>query len=311
MTTEAPRSRDARALAQRAMVALFWELRDTSIRPIVLGGLVPEVLAGADREEAPDHMGTNDVDLLVAFHVDDSSHRPANGESDVAKTGGGDEADDDGNHEPDLGPLEAALKAAGLVPDPKIGGWRWIARVDGYAVKVEFLCDRDDVQDKAVIRPRGCTNLRFANLRGAGYVARDFVEENVTDRLPNGTSATVTVRFAGLQGYLLAKLAALLDRQLDKDHYDLVYVLLHHKAGTGPRGAADALLAGPFARDLPSLRNRFRELAARFSGTHDHGPAAYAKQLTLVYPDADRATLIQDAISAIQEFTAPLIEERR
>ena len=32
---------------------------------------------------------------------------------------------------------------------------------------------------------------------------------------------------------LTDKLAALLDRQLDKDHYDLVYVLLHHRAGIG------------------------------------------------------------------------------
>lgn len=284
MTTEPPRSRDARALAQRAMVVLLWELRETSIRPIVLGGLVPQVLAGADREGVPDHMGTNDVDLLIAFHVENNSS------------------------EPDLGPLEAALLKAGSVRDPKIDGWRWIARVDGHAVKVEFLCDRDDVQDKAVVRPRGCTNLRFANLRGTGYVARDFVEENVTDHLPEGAPATVTVRFAGLQGYLLAKLAALLDRQLDKDHYDLVYVLLHHKAGTGPRGAAGALLAGPFRRDLPPLENRFRELASRFSRPDDHGPVAYAKQFTLVYPDADLATLTQDAISAVQEFTRPLIE---
>lgn len=132
-----------------------------------------------------------------------------------------------------------------------------------------------DIQDKAVIRPRGCTNLRFANLRGTGHVARDFVEANVTDLLPDGTPATVTIRFAGLQGYLLAKLAAPLDRQLDKDHYDLLYVLLHHKAGTGPRGAAEALLAGPFGSDLPSLRNRFRELTARFLRIDDHGPAAY------------------------------------
>jgi len=278
LTTEAPRSRDARALAQRAM----------------LGGLVPQVLAGVDREGVPDHMGTNDVDLLIAFHVQDNSSRV-----------------DEGAHEPDLGPLEAALARAGFVRDPKIDGWRWIARVENHSVRVEFLCDRDDVQNKAVIRPRGCTDLRFANLRGAGYVARDFVEENVTDDLPDGTPATVTVRFAGLQGYLLAKLAALLDRQLDKDHYDLVYVLLHHKAGTGPRGAAEALLAGPFRRDLPSLENRFGELASRFSRPNDHGPVAYAKQFTLVYPDADLATLTQDAISAVQEFTRPLIEERQ
>jgi len=213
----------------------------------------------------------------------------------------------DGNHEPDLGTLEAALEKAEFVRDPRIDGWRWIARVDHQSVKVEFLCDRDDVQNKAVIRPRGCTNLRFANLRGTGYAARDFVEESVTDDLPDGTPATVTVRFAGLQGYLLAKLAALLDRQLDKDHYDLVYVLLHHKTGTGPRGAAEALLKGPFRRNLPSLENRFRELASRFSRPDDHGPVTYARQFALVYPAADLATLTQDAISAVQEFTGALI----
>jgi hypothetical protein len=269
------------------MVALFWQLRATGIHPIVLGGLVPEILAGTDREGVPDHMGTNDVDLLVAFHV--------SGEG--------------GNDEPDLGALETALRSAGLVVDPEIEGWRWIATVDGRRVKVDFLCDRDDVENARVITPRGCKDLRFANLRGSGYVSRDFAEEAVTDLLADGTKVTVTIRFAALQGYVLAKLAALLDRQRDKDHYDLVYVLLHHKAGTGPRGVAQALLNGPFAKELPSLQFRVRELAARFLRSQDNGPVAYAKQFTLVYPEVNSATLKQDAISAIEEFTRPLMQQ--
>jgi hypothetical protein len=232
-------------------------------------------------------MGTNDVDLLVAFHVDDTVGAQ--------------------QEEPDLSALENALKSAQFQRDPKIDGWRWIATVDRQSVRVEFLCDRNDVPSNRSVTPRGCNDLHFANLRGTGYVARDFTEERVTDRLPDGNSVEVRVRFAGLQGYLLAKIAALVDRRLDKDHYDLVYVLLHHKAGTGPRGAAAALRSGPFRDELPALRNRFREVATAFATSQDLGPIAYAKQYSQVYPDSDSATLMQDAIGAVNDFVSPLI----
>jgi hypothetical protein len=49
-------------------VPLAHELRDDDVFIVVLGGLVPEVLAGDDAQ-IPDHLGTTDVDMLLLTHV--------------------------------------------------------------------------------------------------------------------------------------------------------------------------------------------------------------------------------------------------
>jgi hypothetical protein len=40
-------------------------------------------------------------------------------------------------------------------------------------------------------------------------------------------------KYAGLEGYLMAKACAVRHRGLDRDFYDLVFVLLYNRAG-GP-----------------------------------------------------------------------------
>jgi hypothetical protein len=100
-----------------------------------------------------------------------------------------------------------------------------------------------------MIRPRGCTNLAAANLRGTGYVARDFVWEELSGTIANRTHVRVRARFAGLEGYLLSKCVAVRTRAAAKDYYDLVYVLLHNRAG-GPEQAARRLLDGGLADAL-------------------------------------------------------------
>ena len=44
MVDEPVRSREARARAETALVRVLWHLSGTMVRPIVLGGLVPDVL---------------------------------------------------------------------------------------------------------------------------------------------------------------------------------------------------------------------------------------------------------------------------
>jgi len=105
---------------------------------------------------------------------------------------------------------------------PKIAeGWRWRAKVSGVAVKVEFLCDLDDQPANQAIRLPGCKRVTAANLRGTGFVARDYVSEALTGQLPDGEFVTVEVNFAGLRGYLMAKLVAARERGSEKDYYDL------------------------------------------------------------------------------------------
>lgn len=268
-----PRSRDARARAELALLRFVYELRNDDVFLVVLGGLVPDVLA---RDEAliPKHLGTTDVDVLLITHVKPDA---------------------------DLGVVERALERIEFERDPSQEGWRWRGTVEGTLVRLEFLCDLPDQRESEIIRPRGCTQLTAANLRGTGYVARDFEWEELTGQLPDGTVVTVHVRFAGLQGYLLSKCVAARTRGVVKDYYDLVYVLLHNRAG-GPEQAAQELLNGQFAADLTGLRSTFLELQARYTATGDVGPSGYAEQALLVDPDADEGELRADAVDAVQRF---------
>ncbi len=272
---ELERSPAARVLAEKALIWLAHELRDAELPIIVVGGLVPEVLAREAELEAPAHLGTTDLDILVAFHA---------------------------TLETDLSPLEEALERAGFDPDPKIAeGWRWRAMVGTATVKVEFLCDLDDQPANRAIALPGCKRVTAANLRGTGFVSRDYVTETLTGQLPNDEFVTVKVNFAGLSGYLMAKLVAARERGKEKDYYDLTYVLLNNRAG-GPREAGEQLGGGQFADDVRARLSLFREMKARFSTSQDTGPNGYASQTLQIDPEADAAILREDAVSAMADF---------
>ena len=239
----------------------------------MLGGLVPELLV-RDDDLIPEHLGTTDVDILLITHVEPDA---------------------------DLGGVERALERMNFEPDPMQDGWRWHGAVDGWPVKLEFLCDLPDQREGEMIRPRGCTNLAAANLRGTGYVARDFVWEELSGTIRNGTQVRVRARFAGLEGYLLSKCVAVRTRAAAKDYYDLVYVLLHNRAG-GPEQAARRLLDGGLADELGALRTTFLEVKARYLRTTDSGPLGYAEQALEVEPEAGPALLRADAVDVVQRF---------
>ncbi|MEX1142692.1 MAG: hypothetical protein WD993_09690 [Thermoleophilaceae bacterium] len=270
------RSPQARARAELALVRLLYELGDDDPFLVVLGGLVPEVLAADDK--AVDHLGTTDVDVLLITHV---------------------------NPDADLGPVETALKQMQFAPTPTDDGWRWHGPIDGIAVRLEFLCDLPDHREREIIRPRGCAHLAAANLRGTGYVAHDYAWETLSGTLPDGTLVTVRARFAGLQGYLLSKCVAVRARAATKDYYDLVYVLQHNRLG-GPEQAAQGLLAGDLAGELSALHTTLIEIRERYRRTADVGPVAYAEQALQVDPTADAALLRADAVDVVQRFIARL-----
>jgi hypothetical protein len=271
------RSRETRARAELALVRLLHELRDQAVQLVVLGGLVPGILARED-SSTPTHLGTTDVDILLITHLDPQA---------------------------DLGSVEQALQYMSFTPDPTEDGWRWSGPVDNATVKIELLCDLSDQREREIIRPRGCTKLAAANLRGTGYVASDFALKELTGQLADGRQVTVEARFAGLGGYLLSKCVALRSRAATKDYYDLVYVLLHNRAG-GPEQAARRLLEGKLADALPSLRTTFMEVRERYVNTGDSGPMGYTEQALEVEPDAVAALLRADAVDVVQRFFAAL-----
>lgn len=271
------RSRQTRARAELALVRLLYELGDEDVFLVVLGGLVPEVLA---RDEAlvPVHLGTTDVDVLLITHLDPDA---------------------------DLGGVERALERLDFKPDPNEDGWRWRGPIDGVPVKLEFLCDLPDYREGEVVSPSGCRVLSAQNLRGTGYVSRDFAWEELKGELADGTDVAVRIRFAGLEGYLLSKCVAVRTRAATKDYYDFVYVLRHNRAG-GPEQAAHRLLNGEFADEFNSLRTTFLEVRERYVKTTDSGPIGYAEQAGEVEPGTDAATLRADAVDVVQRFFAAI-----
>jgi hypothetical protein len=272
---ELERSPEARALAEEALLRLLATLGDQDVQLVVLGGLVPEVLTqGLD---APGHLGTTDVDIHISFHTDSGQ---------------------------DLGVLENALERAAFEPDPKIDGWRWRTQVSGVRIAMEFLCDQDDAPANATVSLPGCRVLTAANLRGTGFVGRDWAVEELTGTFA-GQPISVKARFAGLQGYLMAKAYAVRFRSAEKDYYDFVYVLLFNRAG----GAAEigaVLRDGKFADDLRSSQSVFREIAARFANATSYGPSSYATQALRVNPEEDASRLRQDAARAVGDFIEAL-----
>ena len=274
---EEERSGEARARAERALVRLVHELDDEALMLIVLGGLVPALLAQVGTG-VPEHLGTTDVDILLITHVDPDA---------------------------DLGSVERALERLGFAPDPGQDGWRWRGEIDGFPVRIEFLCDLADYREGESVRPDGCRRLAAANLRGTGYVARDFEWRQLSGKLADGREVSVRARFAGLQGYLLSKCVTVRTRAATKDYYDFVYVLLHNRAG-GPEAAARLVLTGAFAGDLDSLRTTFLEVRERYHSTSAIGPQSYAEQAMQVEPAADAAPLRADAHDVVQRFFTAL-----
>ncbi|MGN6816117.1 MAG: hypothetical protein ACTHK3_08530 [Solirubrobacterales bacterium] len=274
------RSAETRARAETALARLLHGLDGADIEIVVLGGLVPEVLTRDRDVEAPAHLGTTDVDILLVTHVE---------------------------HDADLSAVERSL--VGLDFAPEGDGWRWRGTVDGRKVKIEFLCDLETVRDREIVKPRGCRALTACNLRGTGFVTKDWAWEEIRSTDSMGNPIVVQVRFAGLQGYLISKCFAVRDRAAEKDYYDLPYVLLHNREG-GPVAAGELILAGPMRGELTGLAPLFREVRARYANPNDLGPRSYASQMLLVESGQDETLLRGDAAVAVGAFFEILLADR-
>src|SRR5207248_3246847 len=117
----------------------------------------------------------------------------------------------------------------------------------GLVVKIEFLADLADVANSTTVTFDGCAQLGAVNLRGTGFAARDWELRSLTAEVGDNPG-TVEVRVATLPAYLLAKTHAAYGRGLERDWYDIAYVVLHNNDG-GPRPAA-ARVRATFAQDL-------------------------------------------------------------
>ena len=272
--SDPPRSREARELAERALVRLVLAYGDVP-EFVLLGGLVPDLLCS--RAPRP-HVGTTDVDVQVDLEIQGGSTHAAR--------------------------LERALQQARFEPD-SARIWRWHEETaQGMVVKIEFLADLDDVPNQEVVRFDDCDSLGAVNLRGSGFAARDWELRTITATV-DGQLHQVRLRVATLAAYLLAKIHAANGRNLAKDWYDIAYVLLHNDEG-GPVAAAQRT-RDRFGDDLVgSTMTAILELLANFGDTTSQGTTAYAQTMLALHPQLDGDVLANDALAAVTQFVQRL-----
>jgi hypothetical protein len=270
VSDDPPRSRSARAAAERALIRV---VHHYGARPefVLLGGLVPDLLCS---KSTMVHSGTTDVDVQVNLEIAAGSVNAAH--------------------------LEQALRNAEFEPDSR-RAWRWRAEADGTVavIKFELLADLDDQPAGATVVFEGSNQLGAANLRGTGFAVRDIEVRELHAR-DGGIDRSAEINVTGLAGFLLAKSAAAYSRRKPKDWYDIAYVLLHNDAG-GVEAAATAVHSR-FGGDLGSIRTALDDLRDNFADPRSQGPAAYADEMIGNHPYLDHRALLADAVTAVNEF---------
>lgn len=276
MPEEQPRSRAARAAAERALVRVVHHYGSTP-EFVLIGGLVPELLCSGSAFE---HSGTTDVDVQVNLEIAAGAVNAAN--------------------------LERALRNAEFEPDEE-RVWRWKSTEDRATatVKFELLADLETERSGSTIEFVGCEALGAANLRGTGYAVRDRQLHTLTTRW-KGEQRSADLYVTGLAGFLMAKSAAARSRRKNKDWYDIAYVLVHNDLG-GPQPAARRVLDF-FAGELVGASTALDDLRDNFADVDAQGAWAYADEMKFNHGDRDLdlAELRAEAVEAVRIFHAEL-----
>lgn len=273
------RSRPARGRAEEALIRFALLAGEHATDFIIIGGLNPDFLAPAAPQP---HLGTTDVDLLfelgVFYDRDDL----------------------------DFGWLERALDAGGFHAGAT--GWQWTGVLGDAQVRLDLVCDVSDTPGLPIELP-GTTRAAAKNMRGPAAVTSAPVLREL--RVPDAVRAEVSdappelsLRFASLGGYLIAKSTALLSRGLQKDAYDLAFVMMYSPGG--PRAAAEAVAAVPLSplQDpfIPSVRTAVERLADPRSEWVD----VVVRQLVRAGDEADAGQLTADVTTSAQLFLKAL-----
>ncbi|MFB4350771.1 hypothetical protein [Microbacterium sp. CR_7] len=240
----------------------------------MIGGLNPDFLA--PRAPIP-HQGTTDIDLLFALGFDR-----------VADV-------------PDFSWVDAALDAGGF---ESTNGWRWDALLGDARIRLEFLCDVWDHIDDIVPLP-GSGRAVASKIAGPAAALHAPMERRLT--ISSGVRAdmsdapeTLTLRFANLGGYLLAKSAAARSRMLSKDKYDLMYVILYNDEG--PRGAALAVARQLAATEESSDATEIRRVMERYLDPAGLWAGVFADTMIVTGDTASEDQLRADAAEGARAF---------
>lgn len=262
--------------------ALFRTIGFAAQHAIVIGGLVPTLLVFDP--PGPAHVGTTDLDVCLSLALVD-------GET--------------GEYER----IEHALKSAGYRSTD--ASFRWRQR-DPPRLTVEFFCPAADGRPSGeMFRPRAADSpiakhnmggrLAAFALDAGAVIALDVqtVERDVT--LPRDQGRVQqSFRVCGLLGFLVAKTAALVQRDKPKDAYDIVWLLQNWPGG--PVAAARAVRDSP-AFSRADAQEMLGTLFREFASTDRLGPRSYARFTQDAGDTADqRSRRSRHAVGAVAEF---------
>jgi hypothetical protein len=262
---------------ERVLVTVLGDIGPWRERIYLAGGLAPRYLVGQLPEGSRAHVGTTDVDMVVGLAL-----KPE--EFEAYRT------------------LQNNLeKSAFKQVEPS---FRWERDVDGIRVRLEFLCETDQVEQGKIYRVREGTGSKFAafNAKGADLGSNDFIERTIeAERLDSGGMSRVIVRVANLVPYMVMKTFAFQDRHENKDAYDAIFTLVNFQGG--PEAAGLASMRSPIS-DHPTVAEAFKLLGERFIDQAQDGPKAYGAFLADIGDDEDRARLENEAVVAVRQFLA-------
>lgn len=171
-------------------------------------------------------------------------------------------------------------------------------------MRLEFLADVWDHTADTVSLP-GSRNAVATKLAGPAAaltdpVVRDLpVPASVRAAFDADTDA-VTLRFANLGGYLLAKAAAAQSRMLRKDKYDLMYVTLYNARGAA--GAATAVARQLDRAGDAAEPDGIRAAMAKFRDADGAWAGVFAETMVATGDSATEAQLRADAAIGAQTF---------
>lgn len=261
---------------ERVLLTLLGDLGPWGQRIYLAGGLAPRYLVGRLPEGARAHVGTTDVDLVIGLALGDEA-------PETYRT------------------LQSNLEKAGFAQEEP--SFRWSRSVDGVKVKVEFLCETDQVPGGRIYRPKGestGSKLGAFNVRGAQLARADFIECSIVgERLDGGGMSRVGVRVANLLPYTVLKILAFQDRHENKDAYDLVFTILNRDGG--PLAAGRVAASSPVAAH-PQVLEALELAQDRFQDIEQDGPHAYASFLAQPWDEEGKARLQMEAVATVREF---------
>lgn len=245
---------------------------------VVIGGLNPDFLAPS----APvPHLGTTDVDLLfeLGFIYD--------------------------RDEQDFAWLDRVLTAGEFTAAPD-SRWRWDGILGESRVRLDLLCDVPDNPGQAIGLP-GAETAVAQNLGGPSAALHDpivrplMVTGRMREEFPDAPSE-VQLKFASLGGYIVTKSFALLSRGLDKDAYDLMFVIMFADGGARSAATAAAEAAARVQPNRPSSLQVVRDAVTKFTGADSRATDAVIRLLQRAGDDADPDQLRNDVTIAARQF---------